>query len=233
MNKALTKRCPVCGKTFERHKDTSYKTFKKKCCSMLCANKHKSIVLKGKKTYAIQQMAEVNRNRKYNRTQRNHISEALKLAYKEGRHSVSGKNNPSYIDGRSMKKYYCIDCGKEIGWWTWCNGSKRCISCMMKTRTGEKANNWQGGKWNLEEYGPEFDDALKEQIRFRDKYKCRECGCTQIENGKQLDVHHIDYIKHNNDPLNLISLCVNCHSRLHGKTKRVYWMKHYQLLVRR
>ncbi len=80
---------------------------------------------------------------------------------------------------------------------------------------------WQGGK-SFEEYGAEFDNTLKEQIRFRDGYKCRECGCSQLEAGRQLDVHHKDHNKKNNNPKNLMSLCRKCHVVLHN-----------QLLVRR
>ncbi len=71
---------------------------------------------------------------------------------------------------------------------------------------------WQGGK-SFEEYGKEFDNHLKEKIRFRDKYSCRLCGCSQLENYRQLDVHHKDYDKQNNNTSNLISLCVSCHRK--------------------
>jgi hypothetical protein len=91
----------------------------------------------------------------------------------------------------------------------------------------EKSMNWQGGL-SLEEYGYGFDSSLKEQIRFRDGYKCRLCGCSQIENGKQLDVHHIDSNKCNNSTYNLISLCVICHRKVGGKNNRVKW--EHQLL---
>ena len=40
------------------------------------------------------------------------------------------------------------------------------------------------------EYGLEFDSSLKESVRFRDSYKCKLCGCSQLENGKQLDIDH-------------------------------------------
>lgn len=87
------------------------------------------------------------------------------------------------------------------------------------------------GHWGIlkpfqnNEYGPEFDSTLKERIRFRDKYKCQECDCTQIENGKQLDVHHLDYNKRNNEEWNLISLCVSCHRKTNSNRK--YWIVHF------
>jgi len=74
-------------------------------------------------------------------------------------------------------------------------------------------------------YGVEFTDELKEQVRFRDEYKCQGCGCQQLENGKALDVHHIDYDKMNNKVDNLIALCKPCHSQTNYN--RDYWKEYY------
>ena len=75
------------------------------------------------------------------------------------------------------------------------------------------------------EYGADFDNALKEQVRFRDNYKCKICDCTQIENGKQLDVHHIDYDKLNCILNNLVALCRSCHMKTNYNRK--YWMEYF------
>jgi DNA-directed RNA polymerase subunit RPC12/RpoP len=50
------------------------------------------------------------------------ISQAIKILFK------NPKNHPSYIDGGTLKKYYCKDCGKKIERHT---GIKkgRCLSC--------------------------------------------------------------------------------------------------------
>lgn len=136
------------------------------------------------------------------------------------RRLLNPKNNNFYIHGKRLKKYYCIDCNKELS-----GIYNRCQSCSQK---GFRSHNWDGGK-SFEEYGFEFDSALKERIRFRDKYKCRICGCSQIENGRQLDVHHIDYNKKNNNIKNLITLCRKCH----GKTnyKRKFWKLYLHNIV--
>lgn len=81
------------------------------------------------------------------------------------------------------------------------------------------------------EYGAEFDNNLREQVRFRDNYKCKICGCSQLENGRQLDVHHIDYNKKNNKLDNLTSLCMRCHRKTN--TKREYWLKYFSTKIRR
>ena len=91
--------------------------------------------------------------------------------------------------------------------------------------TGNKHPNWQGGK-SFEEYGREFDSSLKEQIRFRDGYKCKLCGCSQVENGRELDIHHKDYNKKNNVSSNLLSLCKSCHMKTNGR--REYWIKFFK-----
>lgn len=127
--------------------------------------------------------------------------------------------------GEGVKKakpkqlYFCEICNNEVTW-----NRKYCKSCSMKIRfknpveiekvvhRKENHYNWQGGK-SFEEYGQEFDSSLKEQVRFRDNYKCQLCNCSQLENNKTLDVHHVDYNKQNNELKNLISLCKNCHMK--------------------
>lgn len=82
---------------------------------------------------------------------------------------------------------------------------------------GSKNGNWQGGK-SFEPYGLEFNAELRELIRERDNYCCRLCGIKQVN--KKLDVHHIDYNKQNNDPINLITLCRNCHSKTNSNRNK-------------
>jgi len=76
-----------------------------------------------------------------------------------------------------------------------------------------KNPNWQGGLSFLP-YTPSFTKEFKSQIRDRDNHICRLCKMP--ENGRTLHVHHIDYNKTNNDPKNLISLCIDCHNALQG-----------------
>jgi hypothetical protein len=86
-----------------------------------------------------------------------------------------------------------------------------------------------GVPYENNEYGADFDTSLKEQVRFRDKYKCRICGCSQLENGRQLDVHHIDYDKTYNKIDNLISLCHGCHTKTN--VNREHWILYFCTLV--
>lgn len=111
-------------------------------------------------------------------------------------------------------------------------GNKSHTGLKDSAKTKRKKSLALGGtgiSGELSEYGPEFDSALKEQVRFRDGYKCQECGCTQIENDRGLDIHHIDYNKKNNKSNNLISLCRSCHMKTN--IKRAYWTKQYQKVL--
>jgi len=42
---------------------------------------------------------------------------------------MTGKGNPRYIDGRSLKKKYCQDCGKLLNKTAFSCGNIRCYSC--------------------------------------------------------------------------------------------------------
>jgi len=91
---------------------------------------------------------------------------------------------------------------------------------MSNAQRGEKGSNWKGGITFIE-YPPTFNQQLKDKMRVRDNFKCRVCGIPELECGKRLNIHHIDYDKKNNSEDNLISLCNKCH----GKTiiDREYW----------
>jgi len=77
---------------------------------------------------------------------------------------------------------------------------------------GENHPNWKGGI-SFESYGPEFNNSLKDYVRGRDDYICAICGKPTGVEGYCIPVHHIDYDKKNNDPMNLISLCESCHAK--------------------
>ena len=92
---------------------------------------------------------------------------------------------------------------------------------------GEKNPFWKGGK-SFELYSKDWYSTLREDIRKRDNYTCQECGIHQDElQGfyKRLDIHHIDYNKHNCNPINLITLCRRCHSKTNSN--REFWYKYF------
>ncbi len=79
-------------------------------------------------------------------------------------------------------------------------------------RSGPRHHFWRGGR-SREPYPAAFNTKFTATIRKRDGYICQVCGKSQEENGRALDVHHIDSDKSNLCPQNCISLCILCHAR--------------------
>lgn len=111
-------------------------------------------------------------------------------------------------------------------------GIKRSKETRLKQsllKRGNKHWNYIDGRSSLG-YSFEFNKDLKESICKRDNYICQNCGITKEEHliviGSQLDVHHIDYDKKNNNENNLITLCKSCNVR--ANYNRDYWKKYYQ-----
>jgi hypothetical protein len=88
--------------------------------------------------------------------------------------------------------------------------------------SGENSPHWRGGSSSFP-YPAEFNEELKESIRERDNRICQMPGCgkTEAENGRNLDVHHIDCNRINCSEENLISLCFDCHNKT--KHNRIFW----------
>jgi len=99
------------------------------------------------------------------------------------------------------------------------------ISCSSKRMSGKNNPNWQGGISKVG-YPFNFNEKLRELIRERDGYACQLCGITQSENDRKLSIHHIDYIKENLNPKNLISLCTGCNARVNYGRKK--WKRFLQ-----
>lgn len=90
---------------------------------------------------------------------------------------------------------------------------------------GDKNPGWQGGISKIyQEYPVEFSSKLKRKVRKRDGYFCQECN--EYRKGKKLNIHHIDYNKHNNEMCNLISLCDVCHTKTNFN--RNVWEQKYK-----
>ena len=88
---------------------------------------------------------------------------------------------------------------------------------------GEDSWMWEGGK-SFEPYCIKFNDKIKENVRNQYNRKCFLCKKDEIENGRKLDVHHIDYDKQQGcEDKNwvLVPLCISCHSKTNSN--RDYW----------
>ena len=96
-------------------------------------------------------------------------------------------------------------------------------------RSGKNNHFWRDGS-TRDWYPPEFNEALKQAVRERDGFICVLCG--EPQNGRALDVHHIDGDKHNNEMTNLISLDSSCHSIVHARGDSDYWRVGFQQMMK-
>jgi len=144
-----------------------------------------------------------------------------KTTIKKGSHK--GKNNGMYNkhhSKKSIKKMSIKAIGREYS-----EERNKKISLKIK---GENNGMWVGGLAKLL-YPRGFTYELKEYIRKRDGHKCQLCGMPEIENGRKLDVHHIDYNKKNLSEVNLLSLCKgdNC---IVNKNRK-FWTEYFTRLM--
>lgn len=119
------------------------------------------------------------------------------------RETQAGERNPNYGKHHSAE-------------------TKRKISMAM---SGPKSHFWRGGI-SFEPYPVEWNALLRESIRKRDNYICVLCGKTQGK--RRLEVHHINYVKADLRPENLITLCTTCHRKTNGD--REYWINLFQMV---
>lgn len=91
-----------------------------------------------------------------------------------------------------------------------------CRSCRGKLQRVENP---------ISGYPAEYSLKLRSSIRRRDKHVCQHCNQKFGVGG--LDVHHIDHDRTNNDPSNLVSLCNECHYRMHRKDSDA-WIPYWQ-----
>lgn len=101
-----------------------------------------------------------------------------------------------------------------------CHGTHASDETRLKLRgkreriSGPNNPRWNGGT-SFGEYCPKFNRRLKEEIREKFGRKCFLCPKTEKENGKKLDIHHVDYNKGQGcgQKWNLIPLCHRCHTK--------------------
>lgn len=103
-------------------------------------------------------------------------------------------------------------------------------SVKMKNRYADPKNhpNWQGGI-SCEPYCFQWTDIeYKNWLKYiRDQGKCQN---KLVENhSERLTLHHINYIKKDCRPSNLITLCVSCNSK--ANYNRDYWQEVYTAII--
>ena len=130
----------------------------------------------------------------------------------EHKHNLSKahKGQKSMIKDRTYEEVY----GTEK--------ANRIKSRLVETHVGSLSSAWQGGV-SFYPYLPEFNSALKREIRNKYADKCQMCNIKTTGETVSLlpDIHHVNYRKHDNREANLILLCRSCHAKTNYN--REYW----------
>ena len=128
------------------------------------------------------------------------------------------------------KKYYCLNCGKELSG----RSKKFCDNhCQREYEYKEWVKRWK----NNEESGISGEYNISKNLRRylleKYNYKCSKCGWGEenpYTHNIPLEVEHIDGNYLNNSEENLTILCPNCHSltstykganKGHGRSERL------------
>jgi len=161
------------------------------------------------------------------------ISETMK-GYKKGpmseetkRKISESKKKQNKKQTKEFRKYLSkINSGKNNKFY----GKKHTEETKRKIALkliGENCHLWKGGIAQ-EPYCDVWGDRdFKEDIKERDNYECQNPDCWKTNN--KLCIHHIDYIKKNCHPNNLITLCFSCNSR--ANSNRDYWTEYYSAII--
>ena len=116
-----------------------------------------------------------------------------------------------YTNSKTKFKYKCpYGHINSMIWTNWKKG-QRCPTCKAINMSGDKHHAWKGGI-ACEPYCDAWaDKEYKESIKERDNNECQNPNCWGTS--KRLTIHHIDYVKKNCRPENLITLCNSCNAR--------------------
>jgi len=135
------------------------------------------------------------------------------------------------VKGQEKKaEHECLYCHKKFEAWPSRGNMKFCSNeCRYKQWKGSNSPHYTGGVVRVG-YGKKFNERLRERIRKRDRYRCVVCG--KAERSRKICIHHIDYDRFNNNPLNLVTLCFHHHGKTTKKSERDWWYFLLSNLVR-
>jgi hypothetical protein len=116
-----------------------------------------------------------------------------------------------YHNSSTLLKYRCSK-GHEhsISWLKWKQG-RRCRECSYISRGLNNSgpnNSWWKDGISCEPYCQDWTKEYKDFIKERDGHKCLNPTCSK--NSGKMVVHHINYIKKDCSPQNLITVCNTC-----------------------
>ena len=151
---------------------------------------------------------------------------AWKAGVSSGENSVHWKGGPVTM--------VCEQCGKPYEVPRRIYNSRTPRYCSQKCMGEWRKEHWQREGHPIwqglsdEPYAEDWTEELRARIRARDGNKCVICEAVEVDNGRRLSVHHIDYDKQNSRDANLISLCINHHMATNNnRTWWSYWLPRY------
>ncbi len=101
---------------------------------------------------------------------------------------------------------------------------------MSIANSGKNNPSWKGGISFNPYCDIWLDKEYKNDIKERDNYTCQNPDCRKnCDLVPLLSLHHINYIKKDCRPKNIITLCRGCNSR--ANFNRKYWTKFYQNIM--
>jgi hypothetical protein len=137
------------------------------------------------------------------------------------------KGSKGYWKGKHLSEEHKIKLSERFagrpGYW---QGKKMSTATRMKmadSHKGAKSSLWQGGIYDRK-YNHTFSYAFKELIRERDNWRCYVCNKNVSKKGKSV-IHHINYTKEDDRPINVITLCPPCHGATNSD--RNYWFAYF------
>jgi hypothetical protein len=196
------------------------------CQCMFCKSRRKEYKGKNNPFYGKHHTKESNEKNRKAHLGRHHTNPNCQCcSCKTKRGETKGVNSSFYIHGHKLDCQCCC-CKTKRKEFLKHEINCQCLNCRTIRRElkGNKHHNWKGGIGNLP-YPFNFNNELKELIRKRDNNTCQLCGRTKVQEGKNLCVHHIDYIKENLNPNNLLTLCRKCNIKVNYN--REYWTKFF------
>lgn len=141
------------------------------------------------------------------------LSKRLPRTKEHVKNNLAYIKSPDYVSPLKGKTY------KDI------YGNRAEIASLK--RSGENSGTWKGGL-SFEKY-PEIFKSSRKIIRNKYNFRCAECGISEFQLNRKLDVHHIDFNKKNNNENNLIALCKKCHGNT--QRNRQQWIEYYSKKV--
>lgn len=226
--------CPICGKDFWLIPSRARKG-RGKYCSKECMGRAESLYRKGEHGANWGGGPEKKKCKLCGASYEVVKSQALKSKYCS--RACKDNDRSASFTGRKVSvkvSIPCEVCGQQITLYPsqanrrrYC--SVRCMAIGYEERTGEKSNTWRGGLTaeSAKARASKEYTEWREAVFARDNWKCQDCRV----GGGELHAHHVfsfaDFPEHRFDLWNGVTLCVECHAKIHPILRRVPVEKDY------